>query len=1073
MADINFDLKGLQAYYDLTTKLGDRVTRVQRLIAGYETEIQKLRDAQMGGKITADQFNDALDQLRKKQERSRGSLEKLKDTQRAMNKAQREVSRIFPKQIKDYKAYSAHLQEIKKSYEDQVDAISRTTTMSDKMYQQMISDVEKFKDKLAEVSSEPVRLTIEADSKDVDKARKARRELVEKAGGAGRGVLGSIGSITGVKSKTMSGAADSFKSVWEGGKNLQDSFRGLSSILGAAGKGAGVFTGALNLLGKAFMSNPIGLIVGALAAVGSVINDLDKMIKGLNKSWREMAGAPVLLKNVRASMKEFNDSIYNLGRNMRLGLKASDITEFFKTMSSAGLTTEGVAKRVSSFNEAIETGFKLSRNFGVTFSEMGTMTANQMLTLRSSLDEVSDSFQKMAYDAAVAGVQSQKFYQVVENASASLSFYGNFLDSTSARLRDFMQTGVMGFKDAAQTVQDLAGTFKGMGMDQRRAIVNLIGEDEVRRMFEEREKEMNKQIQELADKSTQLRTLDPKAFAAAKMRLQAMKGDLRNLREARSTGDVTALGSMLEVLSDKVMGAAAKVLERTGVDFFKDKAAAFAVLQEKFSWNIDMVNKSFKKANVAMDIMKHSADGMREALKKAPKEVKGEFEDIAKTVRDYASDPITSGFNSFEDMLESVRKRMKEAGIDDKLMTPLLDLLNLSEEGFSDFLDTLLGKTSKKFGQIATSISIGTKAREKEGELPDKQMDALIKQTTPLADYLEIGKENAKYALAGSDLMENISVAAAETARKVSGIASVVTRWFQSSQRKRTDTQKESFRGDKRANFEALVAKATMLKGVIAEKRQRGELAGTEEEMLKGTQNEIEKWKKEFDMVPDLLEEARLVGMELGEDRVKELMKYKAKYDESIKVLDELWKKEKDKVELERKSTIVMERANRAAQAYNEVLDQVEKATPKALVTKVGDEPDKRGRLSEVFRSGSSATDGALGAADLTADDFALKKRKDFYAKSGGIVNVSKGDYVIAGEEIAKGLGMGRGQLANFGPGIMKGPAGGGSRAVSIGNVQLNFNAPVNGNPEEYRRMFEEAVNDVVNKRMYEDKKRG
>lgn len=683
---------------------------------------------------------------------------------------QKNISSAFPRFSKNMKYYSSILSDTTKEYKKQMETLVDMANMSEDQYKKMVDSVEEYKQAVEKITGEPVEINVRAKK---ELRKEALMGAAEKMGGGMMGVGKGLAGVTGLSSKTLTTAVGAFKGTWESGKELTSSFKGLTGMMSAAGKGAGLFKGALNMLGMALKANPIMLIIGAIQMVASVVNDLDQMIKGLNKSYREMAGSPVLLKDIRGSMKAFNDAIFNLDRNMRLGLKASDINEFFKTMSTAGLSTEGVNKRIGDFNQAIEQGFKLSREFGVSFSEMGQMMADQMLNLRTSLQDVSDGFKSMSYDAAVAGVQSQKFYQVVESASMSLSFYGNFLKSTSARLRDFVQTGTMGFKDASQTVQDLMNTYKGMGMDQRRAIVNIIGEDEMKKMFAERDTQMSKDIEKLEGEAARYEKTDPKAYAAAKMRLEAMRGDQRNLREATRTGDVTALGSMLEVLSDKVLDAAAKVLERTGVNFFKDKAAAFVVLQQQFGWGIDMVNKAFKKSNVTMDIMREHVDEFKKAMGEAGS--KATFKELSDKVRGFITDPTVSPYSSFEAMSKDVKEKLEARfGKGSKIATDMMSMLSTSESAFADFLDSTTERSNKSMEQIATGAGITTQAREKAGMTED-QLDQMIKQTTPLADYLDIGKENIKYSLASSNIQNTIAIGVTETARGVGNLLKFFT----------------------------------------------------------------------------------------------------------------------------------------------------------------------------------------------------------------------------------------------------------------------------------------------------------
>lgn len=969
------------------------------------------------------------------------------------------------KSSKALSSYSRDVSALTKKYKENVEGLYKSGQRSREEYLKLMKFVRKYREEL----SEPISMVMELESKNSRKKKAAREDVAEYVGGRARGVVGGAMGAVGMGSKTMSAAADAFAGTWKQGKMVKESFTGLTDMMKVAGKGAGMFSGAISLLGHALKANPIMLIVSAIQMVASVVNEFDQMIKGLNKSWKEMAGSPALIKDIRGSMKAFNDSIFNLDRNMRLGLKASNIQEFFKTMSSAGLTTEGVSKRVGDFNSAIETGYEMSLKFGVSFSEMGSMMANQMVDLRSSLDDVSEAFKGMSYDAAVAGVQSQKFYQVVESASMSLSFYGNFLESTSKRLRDFVQTGVMGFKDASQTVQDLANTFKGMGMDQRRALVNIIGEGEVTSMFQDRLKEMNDEITKQSSKVMGLAGGgNKKEFEAAKMRLDAMRGDARNLREALRTGDVTALGSMLEVLSDKVLGAAAKVLERTGINFFEDKAAAFQVLQQQFGWSIDMVNKSFKKANVSIDIMHDTLKPLGSIMESASDETKDAYAKLSKNVRDYAKDPATSPYSSFEKMMDDVKKTFGDLNLAENVGGPLIDLLSQSEIGFSDFLDKVLGKSGKTLENIATGAAIGTRARDVVGE-QEKQMDDLIKQTTPIADYLEIGKENVKYALASSNLQNTIALGVTATARSAGGIFKFLSGMW--GRQKGGKGRVEEYKKEE-SKVKSQMARAKMLEKLIEMASDKNIDVPDREKMLEGYKKEQDYITGELEKTSNKFSDVQLEINRTQDAALADAGKWAENIDNAKKVMSEQGKTYADIQDRINKGLGVgyaseEERLNliknqaEAAKLYNEQAAKLEghlmEAGGKAM------EAGSRGKAKSGESAGEFQSANLFGATPLV-----IPEVKDFLAKTGGLVNVSAGDRIVNDRSLAKGIAMGRGQMVNQGAGIMKG----GGSSFSMGNVVLNFNAPVNGNPEEYRKMFIEAVNDVVNKRLYQEKAR-
>jgi len=1089
MADL--DLGGLKSLNSELERMEAISGRTERRMGDLKARMREMR---LAGKESTAEYANLASQLTV----ARDKMLRFSDSTRSLKNLRKTLKGMVPeKQIKNIKDYNKHLSDMNAAYDRQLRAAKASGTLTNKQYEKMIADVEAFKKMLADVSAEPIRISLEADSGDLDTRRAARRRQAEIAGGSARGLLGSFGDITGLKSKMMSGAGDAFQGVWEGGKKMQDSFKTLTTTLSAAGKGTGVFVGALKVLGDAFKTNPIGLIIGSIAALGSVVGELDKMIKGLNRAWREMAGSPVLMKNVRASMKEFNDSIFNLGRNMKLGLKSSDIQEFFKTMSTAGLSTEGVSKRVGSFNKAIEDGFKLSRQFGVSFSDMGSMMADQMLNLRSSIEDVSDAFKTMSYDAAVAGVQSQKFYQVIESASSSLSFYGNFLKSSSDMLRTFTETGVMGFKDASQTVQDLMGTIKGMSMEQRMAAINVLGQEKVYEMFTDRLNEMSKGVSKLENSIADMearrselpeaqRSDIDKEISAAKKRLAAAKLDHANLRQRAGKGDLAGMASMMESLSDKVLEMAADYLRNVNVDPFEDVLATQKVLRQQFNMSEDTISRVMKKGTGLFDMFEGDWVQFYDVLNDPAK--RKTMQGLANAMHQFFTDPSSSSFLSMEHMMRAMRASAVKLGISETSaeMDDLMQVMAESGPFFKDYVKTLtdatMGEKEREMALKDIALKAGMfTAPGKPSEIRDKQLEELVQQTTPLADYLEIGKEGVKYALASSNLQQTMTLGITKTAHGVGKILGLLLSKFRREGGSKVREQEALLEGAEGRRYKGLYGRRGVLTEMLGKRREGGasdtELRAIEVAIAETTEG-IKAFEKTYENVPHAFADLRASAM-LNYDELSDQMR------KNLAVVEEGTKKHKEyeaalrdegltaekRANLLEKDMQLVDELNNATQEYNQALELLDVPISN-IAGDMGLLRRQFGRTmvmdSSLNRMRGATQWGSEGDIPVPAQTgvASQKQQGDFFARTGGMVRVSKGDYVIDSASLARGIGMGRGQLMNQGAGIMKGSG------LSIGNVQLNFNAPVNGDPEEYRRMFIAAVNDVVNKRMYEEKSR-
>lgn len=1053
---------------------------------------------------TLKRLNDRYDKLEKRKRVVKESLKGWMQASRTVKKIQEEISGIDQKMVgmakkktESMSEYVSHVQKISQAYRADLGQLKARKVISESLYKKLMQMESKYHNEAMENAGKREKLL-----NVMSTGRGAARKEAERAWSkdffsdkAAGGVAGGLASAVGFKSKTLGAMGGSFKGGYESMERVRGGFKEMKEMMKDAGGGVMSLAGGLKALGKALKGlNWIGMLVGAIKAVVSAINELDDFMKDLNKTWMTMAGSTVLMKDVSKSMKNFNDAIFNVGRNMRLGLQAKDIQGFFKAMSTGGLSLEGVQKRAGDYNEAIERGFKLSRQFGVSFGEMGQMMSKQMLNLRSSLEDVSEAFKGISYDAAMAGVSSQKFYQIVENVSTSLSFYGNYLKSTSDMLRTFSETGLMGFKDASETVQTLMGTIKGMGMDQRRALINIIGEDEILRLMKDRVKRMDAIIEEqrFTVKDLESRvggapsdSVAKKELEAARVKLHAAEMDKRNLQESIRTGDISAMAGMLDVLSDDIMASAAKVMNNLGVDFFEDKAAAYEILNRTLGWNIETTNKAMKRANVSFSMMREQVGYLKTAVQGAGSK---NLQDVADDVNLFFNHPKLSPIKSLEDLMDHARKKLAAGGFKTEEIERLLSLIRETGPVFRQFTERIQQSVFRPeeagditVGEVKKWASVAGAAltQGKEADITNQRMEELVEKTTPIAKYLEIGKENVKYALAGSDLMANISVASAETAKNTGSILAEIIAFFNSWGEGKREAKREEFASTEThasTRYKQLqiqqYAGVELLESMKKMGADPADIKSVSAALAKGRE-QITEIEKDYSLIPSTLEETRrearmsadeqLASMHKQAEELKEMDRTRKKLMGAPEAVEGVYDKD------------TLERAREGASIYYNAAVSDFAATLKSLggsatgayggtAANVHD-PDFADKL--VASLGFKGVKTYRRPAETT--DTELEPEQDFLVKRGGIVNLKRGDIAVDSTSLAKGIGMGAGQIMNYGPGIMKGGAGGG---LAMSGVTLNFNAPMDGKPEEYRRIFIEAVEDVVNRMKYNDKMR-
>ena len=234
-----------------------------------------------------------------------GQLEKIAQNLAKVNKEAEEAEKGIEEYIKK-------IEDLSKTYKQSAINASKMGDASEKNFLRMEQKSQKFLRFLKEYKdelSEPIKLVVNYEKAKGDPRRKkvAREEILEFLGGRTRGVVGGTLGGMGLGSKTLGGAADAFSNTWKQAKSVKNQFGGLVDMLKIAGEGAGMFAGALKLLGVVIKGNPIMLIVAGLSAVVSIVNEFDQMMKKMNQTWRAMAGSLVLTKNIRGAMQEFND----------------------------------------------------------------------------------------------------------------------------------------------------------------------------------------------------------------------------------------------------------------------------------------------------------------------------------------------------------------------------------------------------------------------------------------------------------------------------------------------------------------------------------------------------------------------------------------------------------------------------------------------------------------------------------------------------------------------------------------------------------------------------------------------
>ena len=557
-------------------------------------------------------------------------------------------------------------------------------------------------------------------------------------------------------------------------------FKDLSATLGKTAAGAKGAAGMFGMLGTAMEMlgkiGWVGLIIAAVALIAKAVNGADKLIKGFNQSFIKMYGPTIALKNVRESMRKFSDAVMDMNRNLKYGINKEEIMGLFDAMSAGGLSLQGIGKRVGGgYNEIIEKATILSKEFGVDLNEMGGMIADQMINLRASMDDVSKSMESMAYDASIAGIKSQKFYEAVTAATDALGYYGNYLSSTSALLKTFAQQGAMPFKDAAKEAQDIMGVFKGMDMIKKMGFIQLVGSEEIQRDQQERARQLKAEEDLLATKIEEAKKEGDNDRAAVLEEEKATKKRQRVNLEAYSKDakNIQALAAGLDYVPDTIVKGMIKAIhgvdERLDIFDTEELLAKSKILADRMNIPEEALRKFFETSRNALDDARETTIEMGNKFSKIGDESKKGLQEIMSGYRQDIKEGKVIDYDKLKKDLSLFIAGGNDIGIS------IDDFIKQFEKNayvvFGAVDDAVLGiqSSEKAIKERTTELMTKPVVAIRGSEERDKRIDKIVKNTMTFEKMIGITKESAEYlaAMKASDMFkgENVNEAIVATAR--------------------------------------------------------------------------------------------------------------------------------------------------------------------------------------------------------------------------------------------------------------------------------------------------------------------
>jgi len=818
-----------------------------------------------------------------------------------------------------------------------------------------------------------------------------------------------------------------------------DDWKNLKTTMLGTGKASKGLAGTINLLGMAFQTlgkmNWIALIISAVVAVGKAVNEMDKFIKQYNQSFSKMYGPTVAIKNVRGSMKDFTDAVFDMNRNLKYGLKSEEIMGLFDALSAGGLSLGGVGQRVKGgYNEVIEQSFRLSKDFGVSMEEMGGMISEQMMDLRSSLSEVSGKMRTLAYDASVAGVKSTKFYEAAMAAASGLSFYGNYIDNASARLRDFVKSGSMGLKDAAKETQALTDTFKNMTFEQRVATIQMAGgAGKWRKMFEEKSKAAASEAQRLKDEVAMMKAKaagitnsakKEQAYKDIAAKEDAIKSEekVKIMTEMYSKANEMGMAAGLEYLSEEGPAAVLSALNSVGqIDLFDPnnfEAAARAASKisgmnkETLLGVVTSMNMALVKARESAATLKNELKDVGPDAMKSVKDIVGTYIDAARGGKAIDFDKLTGDLKTYlsDDKIGGLIDQIKTNGY---LVEAVLSGAAMNEATFKKVAEEKIAKP------ILSMSGIGVDER-------DKRIDELVKNTVSLDDIVGISKENATYLVAISDPMRAMANFSFATAQGVGKIYGLLAHWGDTSYQ---NNEQYAATGEGKYLTKSIEdMQYTSMR--LEDAKQRGD---------KESQN---KFQKQLDVL---------------NSNIAYLTKDRPEIVPQLKVATQEKAAKRAKGEIQQIQSI--------SDFKDDIADLMAKKATKVGIeaafidTEIAKIQDKISNLEFVSGNKTNYQGPQIGPAPSGV-------AHDFMAMTAGYQNIKKGDLVIDSGSLAKGISAGSGQLI----GKMGASASSGATTVTV-PITLSVGS-VNGDVDDMLKKITPAIEQSFTRMFFDRQKR-
>ena len=665
------------------------------------------------------------------------ALKEVTTLTEALAQAQEKLGKAYKSSSSSIKGASDDLDDLRSELGDVSSDMKDVTSLAKKMITRgaiPLKDVgdldKKFKD---------IRKQIKSASTQYGKGSLSKKQLSEQVKII-KNLKSQVVGIRGEVEKSSAGA-DFFESFKSGPKQFQGASKSLMGFAGVVDKGANKLLGmegtgakVAGTLLKSFggvaggvskmMTGPVGWVAMGIKGLWDMGMAADEFVKNANKRFAYLRGPDIMTPDVARQFKDFNDQLYDVGKNIQVGLNSDQVAGFVEALTQAGTHLDKLSTGFSTYRDAVYVAAKASKTLGVDLPQIGNMMGELINEFRMNLDDVDKLFVQTAFNAKKAGLTTDKFWNAVENASASMAFWGVSMDGASKMMTAFSKAQVMGAKDTASTVEEVTQSFIKMTDEQRAAVVDLAGGvGAVRGALMKGRKEWAAKVGNLKQE-LELKLQEPKTDKTAeeidklKDQLASAESKVGNHDKALAARNAVELAPYLPMASENTMGILTQMMKNQGV--MSDWAhvnSGNALLMKKISdatgYTPDLI---LKLSSIASEMVARQ-DGSLSVLLKNNK--MGKLDETTWTNMEKQMDSLNTlsndGVSSQDDIAASqemlTKTLEKSLGVESNTAKDIAHMVSLDKSGGKVLLKQL--KFQIKTGKIDLKEML--KARDASG----------------------------------------------------------------------------------------------------------------------------------------------------------------------------------------------------------------------------------------------------------------------------------------------------------------------------------------------------------------------